>query len=70
MNAPGRTKHDTRSTAVKTSIAATLAALPLWAAAHEGHGLPGTSHWHATDTLGLLLVAVLAAGALWFSRRK
>ncbi len=40
------------------------------AQAHEGHGLPGTSHWHATDTLGLLLVAVLAAGALWFSRRK
>jgi hypothetical protein len=37
---------------------------------HEGHGLPGVSHWHATDTAGLLLVAALAAGALWFSRRK
>jgi hypothetical protein len=40
------------------------------AQAHQGHGLPGASHWHATDTAGLLLVAVLAAGALWLSRRK
>ncbi len=70
MNAPGRTKHDTRSTAVKTSIAATLAALPLWAAAHEGHGLPGSSHWHATDTAGLLLVLGVALGLWLHSRRK
>jgi hypothetical protein len=40
------------------------------AAAHEGHGLPGPSHWHASDTLGLLLVVVLAAGAWVISRRK
>jgi hypothetical protein len=45
-----------------------LVALNAWA--HEGHGLPGSSHWHATDTAGLLLVLALAAGALWFSRRK
>jgi hypothetical protein len=52
----------------------TLAATTLFAAsaaqAHEGHGLPGSSHWHASDTLGLLLVVVLAAGALWLGRRK
>ena len=47
---------------------AALAATP--AAAHEGHGLPGSSHWHATDTAGLLLVLVLAAGAVWWNRRK
>ena len=41
----------------------TLAGL---AHAHEGHGLFG-SHWHATDTLGLLL-AVVALG-LWLSRK-
>jgi hypothetical protein len=35
--------------------------------AHEGHGLAG-SHWHATDTFGLLLVGALAALALWLSR--
>ena len=39
------------------------------AQAHEGHGLPGSSHWHASDTLGWLAVAVLAAGA-WLARRK
>ena len=46
-------------------LAATLAALPAFA--HEGHGLAG-SHWHATDTFGLLLVGGLAALAVWFTR--
>ena len=37
--------------------------------AHDGHGLPG-AHWHATDTLGLLLVAALAVGAAaWWASR-
>jgi hypothetical protein len=48
-----------------TALAAALAALPVLA--HDGHGLAG-SHWHATDTLGLLLVGGLAALALWLSR--
>ena len=48
----------------------TLAALPLLATAHEGHGLPGGSHWHATDTAGLLLVLGVAIGLYVFSRRK
>ena len=36
--------------------------------AHEGHGLPGPSHWHATDVL-LVLGAVAALG-LWLARHK
>ena len=48
-----------------------IAASPLWMGAaavfaHEGHGLSGT-HWHATDTVGLLLVGGLAALAIWLS---
>jgi hypothetical protein len=39
------------------------------ALAHEGHGFSGT-HWHAGDLLGLLVLAVAGAGALWWSRRK
>jgi len=38
--------------------------------AHEGHGLPGTSHWHATDIWGFAVVAVLTALAVWSSRDK
>jgi uncharacterized membrane protein YfcA len=38
--------------------------------AHEGHGLPGISHWHATDTLLLIGVVAAAAAGLWWSRRK
>jgi hypothetical protein len=36
--------------------------------AHEGHGMPGSVHWHATDTFGLLLVGGLIALAIWLSR--
>ena len=40
--------------------------------AHEGHGLPGLSHWHAGDVGVLLtLVAVLGLGlGLWLFGRK
>ena len=34
--------------------------------AHEGHGLWGT-HWHASDTWGFLVLAVVLA--FWFSRK-
>ena len=49
----------------------TLAALLSTAAhAHEGHGLPGISHWHSTDVLGFIVVAALVAGVIWFKGRK
>ena len=38
--------------------------------AHEGHGLPGQSHWHADDVAVLLtLVAVLGLGRWLFGRK-
>jgi len=33
--------------------------------AHEGHGLAGSAHWHATDTIGFVGLAVVAA-LVWF----
>ena len=36
--------------------------------AHEGHGMFG-AHWHATDTLGFLALAVGVAAAVWLSRK-
>lgn len=51
-----------------TALGATLL-LPLQAAiAHDGHGAPGAAHWHATDTVGLLLLGGLVALAIWLSR--
>lgn len=38
------------------------------ALAHEGHGLAG-AHWHATDTMGYVALAVIVAAALWAGRR-
>jgi len=46
---------------------ATLASL---AQAHEGHGLPGLSHWHADDAALLLVAVVAAAAGWWLARRK
>jgi hypothetical protein len=51
-------------------IAPLAAALIAAAAhAHEGHGLGG-SHWHASDSLGFVLLGLVIAGAIWASRRK
>ncbi len=37
----------------------------LGAFAHEGHGIEGTAHWHASDTLGFVGMAAIVAVA-WF----
>jgi hypothetical protein len=36
--------------------------------AHPGHGAVQEWHWHASDTAGFLMVAVLAGLAIWLSR--
>ena len=38
------------------------------AQAHEGHSMPGLSHWHAGDASLWLVGAALAVG-LWLARR-
>jgi hypothetical protein len=47
-----------------------MLAAPFAASAHEGHGLPGARHWHATDAFGLVLVVVAAAALLWWRGRR
>jgi hypothetical protein len=49
-----------------TALGAALASLP--AQAHDGHGLFG-AHWHASDTLGFVGLAVLVAAAVWLTRK-
>jgi hypothetical protein len=38
--------------------------------AHDGHGLDffGSSHWHVSDTVGLIALAAIIALTLWLSR--
>jgi hypothetical protein len=38
--------------------------------AHEGHGLQGSAHWHATDTLGFVGVGLVAMLVWAVNRRK
>ena len=46
------------------------AATHFGAFAHEGHGLPGSAHWHATDTLGFVGVALVAVLVWTINKRK
>ena len=55
---------------MKKLLAACAALTATLAQAHEGHGMPGASHWHATDVVGLVLVVAVAAGAWLWIRRK
>ena len=48
-------------------VASTLIGMPLFAAAHDGHGLSGP-HWHASDSWGFVALVALAAAALWSQR--
>ena len=46
-----------------------FALLPLFARAHEGHGIEGASHYHATDVWGFVALACAAAIVWWFTGR-
>ncbi|NIC40204.1 hypothetical protein [Aquabacterium sp. A08] len=61
---PPRLQSLTRSTCIGLS-AALLAGT---GHAHDGHGLFG-AHWHATDTLGFVALALAVGAALWLSRK-
>ena len=50
------------------ALAAFLSMLAAGAHAHAGHGAVQEWHWHATDTSGFLMVALLAGLAIWLSR--
>ena len=46
-----------------------LSALSLSAWAHEGHGIEGASHYHATDVWGFVAAAAVALVLWWFTGR-
>lgn len=54
---------------MKPLLGAFALGLSSLALAHEGQGL-GAHHWHATDPLGFIVLAVAAALVLWAIRRK
>jgi hypothetical protein len=53
--------------ASRVAAAAGLLLTTAGALAHGGHGA-APLHWHATDTAGFVVVAVLGALAVWLSR--
>lgn len=57
------------SKVLSSCLAAALTFAAHGVQAHPGHGLFGP-HWHAADTLGLLLAGVVASAAWWLLRGK
>ena len=47
-----------------------LSLAPITAAAHDGHGIAGSAHWHATDALGFVIALVVVAAAIWWRGGK
>ena len=37
--------------------------------AHEGHGLPGSSHWHVSDVLGFVVALGVIGAMIWLNGR-
>jgi hypothetical protein len=46
-----------------------VSAIGTAALAHDGHGLGGSAHWHATDALGFVVAAALVAVAVYFAKK-
>jgi hypothetical protein len=44
--------------------------LPVFAHAHEGHGIEGASHYHATDAWGFLAALAVVVAMWWMGRGK
>ena len=55
---------------MKHAVWTLFAALAATAHAHEGHGLPGAAHWHASDLWGFMLPLAVLGAAAWWIRRK
>ena len=43
---------------------------PVLALAHEGHGIEGASHYHATDVWGFLAALAVVVVMWWMGRDK
>ena len=47
-----------------------ISLMPAWAMAHEGHGIEGASHYHATDVWGFVIALAIGAAMWWMGRNK
>lgn len=63
-------KRNTLITALATVVATSTTLVSTAVHAHEGHGMPGFSHWHGTDVLGFAAIAGVVIGLVWLKGRK
>ena len=53
-----------------TKLFSLIALLPMMAFAHEGHGMEGASHYHATDVWGFVIALAVGTVMWWIGRNK
>ena len=46
------------------------AVVPTWATAHNGHGMPSVTHFHASDAWGFAMLAVVGVGVFLLCRKN
>jgi hypothetical protein len=51
-------------------LIASAAAAPALALAHDGHGMPGAMHFHASDAWGFVMLAAVAVAVFLLARKK
>jgi hypothetical protein len=56
--------------AAMTRLISFIALLPVLAHAHEGHGMEGASHYHATDAWGFFAALAIVVAMWWMGRGK
>jgi hypothetical protein len=54
--------------AIKTIASSAITTCASAVFAHDGHGMQGGAHWHATDALGFVVLGIVVATAIWMSR--
>jgi hypothetical protein len=65
------TKMKPNTLALRTILALSALSASTLTWAHEGHGMPGVSHWHDTDVWAFVALAALAGAAWnWFKGGK
>jgi hypothetical protein len=57
-------------TALSKFLIASAAAAPTLAWAHDGHGMPSTMHFHASDAWGFAMLAAVAVAVFFIAKKN
>jgi hypothetical protein len=56
--------------AISKCLITSVSLIPVLASAHDGHGMPSTMHFHASDAWGFAMLAAVAVCVFFLARKK